>query len=153
MGNSSKIARKHLDAKFSEIKNLSIFVRPQKGWIRAIRNALGMTTAQLAKRLNVAQPRVIAIEKDEVLGNLKLNTIESVAEALGCRFVYALVPEQDLESMVHEQAKKKAMTLLNKAEHTMRLENQASVSNTHNEIETLVQELLSGSTARLWDEE
>ncbi|HBG48808.1 MAG TPA: mobile mystery protein A [Cyanobacteria bacterium UBA9971] len=153
MNNNSKMARKHLDAKFSEIKNLNVFVRPQKGWIKAIRNALGMTTAQLAKRLNIAQPRIVAIEKDEVLGNLKLNTIESVAEALGCRFVYALVPKQKLESMVHEQAKKKAMTLLNVAEHTMRLENQASGSNTYSEVKTLVNELLSGSTARLWDEE
>lgn len=153
MNNNSKMARKHLDSKFSKIKNLNVFVRPQKGWVKAIRNALGMTTAQLAKRLNVAQPRVIAIEKDEVLGNLKLNTIESVAEALGCKFVYALVPEQELESMVHEQAEKKAKMLLNTAEHTMSLENQASGNNTYSEVETLIQELLNGSTARLWDEE
>jgi len=149
----NKMARKHLDAKFAEVRKLNVFARPSKGWIRAIRNALGMTTTQLAKKMNIAQPRVTTIEKDEILGNLKLSTLENVAEALGCRLVYTLVPMDELESVVHKRAEKKAKELLNKAEHTMKLENQASSKESNNELESLIQELLNGSQARLWDED
>ena len=66
MGYDYKTARRHLDARFEKLKASDIYSRPPKGWIRAIRDALGMTISQLAKRIGVAHTRIIAIEKDEV---------------------------------------------------------------------------------------
>lgn len=152
MGFDHETARRHLDARLSKIA-IDSMKRPPKGWIRAIRDALGMTTTQLAKRLGVAHPRIIAIEKEETLGNLKLSTLERAADALGCELVYALVPRQDLASMAKAQAVKKAKALMQNAEYTMQLEAQSSSrEDDARQLETLVQELLKGSQARLWDE-
>jgi DNA-binding XRE family transcriptional regulator len=43
--------------------NMHAFARPPRGWVKAIREALGMTTAQLAHRLGIAQPSVVGLEK------------------------------------------------------------------------------------------
>jgi predicted DNA-binding mobile mystery protein A len=59
-----------------------------------------MTMAQLARRLDVSQPRIVAIERAEVSGAISLATLERAAEALGCSLVYALVPRASLEKTV-----------------------------------------------------
>ena len=86
-------AIRHLDKRFSSLRSLAKSQRPPKGWLRAIRDALGMTTSQFAKRLGVSQPRIIELEKSEVDGSVTLQTLQRAAEALGCRLVYALVPK------------------------------------------------------------
>ena len=48
---------------------------PVRGWIKAIREALGMTAEQLAKRLGVKQPSVVAFEQSEVKGTIELATL------------------------------------------------------------------------------
>ena len=63
-------AYEQLDKRFAKLKPLTNeAARPSRGWIRAIREALGMTTGQLAKRLGVHQPRVIELERGEATGN------------------------------------------------------------------------------------
>jgi predicted DNA-binding mobile mystery protein A len=152
MGFDHETARRHLDARFNKVDRDAL-KRPQKGWIRAIRDALGMTTTQLAKRLGVSHPRILTMEKDEALGNLKLSTLERAADALGCELVYALIPRQELESVVKLQALKKAKALLQQADYTMQLEDQpSSKADDAYQLEALVQELLKGSQARLWDD-
>lgn len=147
------IARKNLDQRFVEWQPASEFARPPRGWIRAIREAIGMTTGQLAKRLKVSQPRLCAVEKDEVQGGLTLDTMNRVAQALDCTFVYAFVPNTSLENMVSEQARKKVKERLARVDHTMKLEAQG-LSNIENsaELERMVFELLKGNHRGLWDE-
>jgi DNA-binding XRE family transcriptional regulator len=65
-------ARRQLDKRLSTLQGAGNLARPPRGWIRAIREALGMTTAQLAKRLGVSQPRAIAIQKAEISGSITL---------------------------------------------------------------------------------
>jgi len=93
-------ARRQLDKRLSSLQNRELFVRPPRGWLKAIREALGMTTTQLGQRLGVVQSRVVAIEQGESKGSITLNSLEKAAQALDCRLVYALVPEQPLEDMV-----------------------------------------------------
>src|SRR6266849_5742373 len=115
-----KDAIRHLDKRFASLRPLTENARPPKGWLRAIRDALGMTSAQFARRLGVSQPRIIELEQSEVSGGVTLNTLQRAAEALGCRFVYALVPEQPLEDTVRARAKLIAARQLAAVEHTMR---------------------------------
>jgi predicted DNA-binding mobile mystery protein A len=82
-----KDAIRHLDQRLKKMRALAAISRPPKGWARAIRDALGMTTAQLGKRLGVSQPRIVEIEQTEVSGTITLNSLQRTAEALGCRFV------------------------------------------------------------------
>lgn len=97
---------------------------PPEGWIRTVRTALGMTGIQLADRLGVSRGRAYRIEKDEVAGNVTLKTMHSTAEAMGCKFIYAIVPETDVESFVHEKAFKRAIYDVSQAYKHMAFEEQ-----------------------------
>ena len=92
---------------------------------RAIREALGMTTGQLAKRLGVHEPRVIELERGEATGNITVKSLERAAEALGCRLVYVFVPEEPLADVIRKRASVIADQQLASVEQTMRLEAQS----------------------------
>lgn len=99
-------------------------VAPRSGWIRAIRDALGMSTSELAHRVGLTKGRVSQIERAEQDRSLTLDTLERVANALGCRVEYVLVPRQPLDDMVWEQAQAKAAAEIAAVDHTMALEDQ-----------------------------
>lgn len=149
MKNKNKLARIKLDSKFDKFRTLDFEV-PKQGWVKAIREALGLTTTQLAKKLGVKQPRVFKIEKEE--SSLSLNSLQEVADALDCKLVYALVPKTSLEEMAYNQARKKAMKIMAEVTHNMALENQTPIYDKI-ELEDMIQEFLNGSQARLWDED
>jgi predicted DNA-binding mobile mystery protein A len=148
-------AYEQLDRRFARIKPLAAeATRPSRGWIRAIREAIGMTTGQLAKRLGVHQPRVIELERGEATGNITIKSLERAAEALGCRLVYALVPEERLADTIRKRASTVATQQLASVQQTMRLEAQevtdkAQEKDAHQKI---VDNLLR-RPARLWDEQ
>ena len=146
-------AIRHLDQRFAALRPFANVARPPKGWLRAVRDALGMTTAQLARRLDVSQPRVVELEKSEVSGSVTLKTLQRAAEALGCQLVYVLVPERPLAETVQERANQVAERQLSSVEQTMRLEDQAVTSKTASERlrRQFVDDLLR-RPARLWDE-
>ncbi|HEV7601339.1 MAG TPA: mobile mystery protein A [Bradyrhizobium sp.] len=148
-----KDAIRHLDKRFTGLRRLAQSPRPPKGWLRAIRNALGMTTAQFARRLGVSQPRIIELEQSEVSGSVTLNTLQRAAEALGCRLVYALIPEKPLAETVRERTELIAERQLKAIEQTMRLEDQSVKDATAAKDlrRQFVEELLR-RPARLWDE-
>ena len=111
-----------------------------------------MTTAQLAARMGVAQTRVSRIEKDEVGSAVTLRTLQQAAEAMNCKLVYVLVPDQDLEQIVRRRAAALTNERLARAHHTMKLENQALASNDLAAEHTRIfKEYLEGDPRRLWD--
>lgn len=150
--NKKKLIREQLDAslkRFSPLLNVSA---PPKGWIRAIRDALGMTAKQLAGRLDVAQQAVARIEKEEPAGSVTIKTMRRIAESLDCVFVYGFVPRTSLEETVARQAQKVAIQRLTQASQTMSLENQ-SLSRVENEqaLSHLVDELIRTLPSTLWN--
>lgn len=149
-----KDAIRHLDKRLQALRPLIGTSRPPKGWLRAVRDALGMTTAQLARRIGVTQPRIIELEKSEVSGNVTLHSLQRAAEAMGCRVVYAFVPDRPLADVVRNRAERLAEKQLASVQHTMGLEDQAvKDKRANNELrQQYVQELLR-RPARLWDEE
>jgi predicted DNA-binding mobile mystery protein A len=149
-----KIAIHQLDQRFLALRPLLRTQRPPKGWVRALRDALGMTTAQLAKRLDIVQSGVVELEQAELHGGITLKRLERVAEALGCRLVYVLVPEKPLSETVQARAERAAEKRVAAVEHTMRLENQ-EVKDKRARAELRMQaiEQLMRKPARLWDDE
>lgn len=97
---------------------------PRSGWINAIREALGMSSGELATRLGVSRGRIGQIEHAEQLGTLKIDTLERAAAALGCRLEYVLVPEVTLDEMVQRRARVKASAEIGRVVQTMALEDQ-----------------------------
>ena len=121
-----KRARTRLDERLEVLRPADRFMVPPKGWVRALRDALGMTGAQLGARMGIRPQTVETIEKSEAAGTIQLNTLRRAAEALDCTLVYALVPNTSLEVMVNARARKIAMRELQRVAHTMRLEAQGT---------------------------
>ena len=149
-----KDAIRHLDERFEALRPLAKAARPPKGWVRAVRDALGMTTAQLGRRIGVSQSRIPELEQAEVTGSITLNSLGRAAEALGCRVVYLLIPDNPLEETVRNRARELADRRLASVEHTMRLEDQAVTTRQGRDKSRgrLIDELLR-KPARLWDEQ
>jgi predicted DNA-binding mobile mystery protein A len=146
-------AIRHLDRRFAALRPLTNSPRPPKGWLRAIRDALGMTTAQLAQRLGVSQPRIVELEQSEASGSVTLNTLQRAAEALGCRLIYALVPERPLAETVRNRADFVAARHTSAVAHSMRLENQeVTGKDVAEDLHRQQVERLLRRPARLWDE-
>ena len=101
------------------------FRTPPEGWLRTARKALGMSGAQLARRMGVTRARISNAEKDELRGAVTLQSMQTAAEAMGCRFVYAIVPPGTMEDLIASQARKKAAALVGAAATHMALESQA----------------------------
>ena len=152
--NKPKLAaqsRAHLDQRFHELGPATRYTSPVRGWIKAIREALGMSTAQLAKRLGIKQPSVVAIEQSEAKGTIELATLRRVAEALDCTLVYALIPNQPLEAIVRDRARVFARRRREPIEHSMLLEDQQV---TAKDAELSLDEILRETNPRLfWDEQ
>lgn len=136
--------RERLDARLNRLKPVDQFTSPPKGWIKAIREALGMSGAQFAKRLGVSPQTANTLEKSEVSASIKLETLRKAAEALDCTLVYALVPNTSLEETVNARARSIAIREISRVSHTMRLEDQLVANKeTEQQIETYVRNELT----------
>ena len=121
MKSPRRTARRRLDQR---LVGLDLGQRPPRGWVRAIREALGMTTAELGQRMELTQSRVSQIERSEELGSIRLDTLERAAQALNCQVRYVFVPNEPLEEMVQRQARLRAQAEVDAVTHTMALEDQ-----------------------------
>lgn len=145
--NGKKTIIRLLDKRFAGIDS-ELLKKPTHGWLKTIRETLGMTSTQLARRMGLSQPRIIQMEKNEK--NLKISTLERAAAAMGCRLVYAIVPDEPIVTMLKKKALEKASTLIGKVNVNMALENQQVDSNS--QLEELASEFLSGSLSELWED-
>lgn len=125
-------------------------VVPRSGWVRAIREALGMSQAQLAGRMGISRQSVQDLEKSEAERRITLDSLDRAARAMGCRVVYSLVPESgSLDELLERRANQVADALLRPADHSMKLEAQG-VGEMERQRRLLVDELLRGNPGKLW---
>jgi len=148
------LARRQLDKRLTPLRDTQSLARPPRGWIRAIREALGMTSKQLGKRLGVSQPRATKIEQAETDGSITLDTLRRAAQAMDCQLVYAFIPRVPLQELVEERAANRARKILESTAHSMALENQRADADTDRaHLEQLIRELTEKAGPRLWEEE
>src|ERR1700733_14785968 len=119
-------SRELLDGHFEEWQQLRGLARPPRGWVRAIREALGMSAATLGARLGTTAGAVTRLEQPGPADRIRLDTLRRAADALGCDLVYLLVPRRPLTEVVHERARELARSQAAAIEQTMRLEDQAT---------------------------
>jgi len=125
MASNRALARRQLSARFQRLRPLADTPRPHKGWIRAIRDALGMSSTELADRIGVNQSTAISLERSEQRDTIRLETLRRAADALDCDLVYFLLPRTSLDEAVWRQALRKAARHLGPVAHHSRLEDQA----------------------------
>jgi|SRR5579864_1226296 len=142
-------SRAHLDERLKDFGPVSRYSAPVKGWIRAIREALGMTAEQLAGRVGVKQPTLHKLEQSEARGSIELATLRRVADALDCTLVYAFVPKQSLEETVRARARNFIRRRRAPVEHSMLLEDQKVQGKA--EEERVDEALRETSPSKFWE--
>lgn len=147
-----KLIREQVDLKLKKLSPLLSPDLPDRGWIKLIREALGMSTNALAKKVGIDQSRISRLENAEIDGDLRLSSFKKVAEALDMKFVYGFLPKSSLEDIVYTQAKKIALERMNKVSHTMRLEAQELSSDEEKKVlNDLIQKILIEQPKDFWD--
>jgi predicted DNA-binding mobile mystery protein A len=127
---------KQLDRTLAPFRPAVSVARPVKGWVRAIREAIGVSSAELARRMGTSRQLSLQQEKAEAEDRITLKSLRTLASALDCDLVYALVPKADsLKDLMNNRARVQAKKNVLGVEHTMALEDQA-VGNLDEAIET-----------------
>ncbi len=132
--------------------NLSV---PPEGWIATVRKALGISGAQLGRMTDRTRATIAGAERSERDHAVTLQTMDAMAKAMGCRFVYAIIPETgSVAEIVETQARKKARALVDEASKHMALEDQAiGLSDREEEIEQVTRDLVREPPADFWEPE
>jgi len=155
MSTRAKLLAVHqLDQTLSEFKQLREVPRPGNGWVQAIRKTLGMSAKQLGNRANMSQAAIAQIEKSEADGKTTLSTMNKMAAALDCTFVYALVPKTTLRDTIERQALNIAVKRVRSASHSMALESQTVPDEqTDLQIKMLTDEILATLPRHMWNQD
>jgi len=146
--------RAQLDAKLAELRPfVDLAAPPRGGWLKSLRESLGMTAAQMAKRTGISKQSVRAIETNEVKRTASLRSLDRAARALGCTLTYAIVPQRSLEELVETRAHEVARRKLGRVGHSMALEAQRPPSGlTDLQVTELAKEIKDELSRELWDE-
>jgi predicted DNA-binding mobile mystery protein A len=151
--NFSELKLRQLDAALTRWRGADLQARPPQGWLKAIREALGMPAAHLAQRLGVAPSTVTRMETSEADDTISLATLRRAAEALDCELRYALVPRQLPGGNAGNTCRRLARNQMAAISHTMALEAQSTPPETvESQTRALAESLLKGSRRALWRE-
>ena len=127
-----KLRLNQLSQSLAAFEAASAKLRPRGGWLRAVREALGLSTAQVAQAIpGEAKPhgkaeRVREFEKAEADDRITLASLRRIADAMGCKLVYAIIPKTGtIGDLANERARNQASRRVRAIEHSMALEDQA----------------------------
>lgn len=149
-----RLIQQQLDSTLARIWCMRDAQRPARGWLRAIREALGMSGKQFARRLSVSAPWITTLEKNELAGSVTIKTMRQAAEALDCVFVYAVVPRDSLADIVRRRAEILAQKRLAMVSHSMLLEaQQLSESEQQKALAQEVNALIQEMPKELWEDD
>ena len=140
-----------MDALLGSWRAAQLPSRPKSGWVRAVRESLGMSAAAFARRLGMTHAGVGKLESAEASDAITLASLRKLAQALDCELQYALVPRTSLAQQLQDRAHTVAKERLLPIAHSMALEDQA-VSGPSNQLQLdlAMKALLEGSRRELW---
>jgi len=149
-----QLAADQLDEILKPVAHPNALKAPPRGWVRAIRETLGMSAGQLARRVGVSRETIATLERSEARGTIALASLEKLARGLGCRLAYALVPEDggSIGDLRRKRALEVARAELAGLSHSMRLEAQGlAPERERRQLERRAEALLAGSPRKLWE--
>jgi predicted DNA-binding mobile mystery protein A len=133
-------------------QQLATIQKPSDGWLATLRKALGMSGAEVAARVGVSRNAIYQAERNERDGAITINQMEKLAEAMGVRFVYAIVPEGSVQDVIRAQAYRKAEARIRRASAHMALESQSLPSDqTRRKIDELAEQLMRDMPSDFWE--
>lgn len=140
-----------MDALLETWRTAQLSARPRSGWVRAIRESLGMSAAAFARRLGMTPVGVRKLESAEASDAITLASLRKLAQALDCELQYALVPRNSLQQQVRDRAEMVARERLRPIAHSMALEDQAVQGpQSKLQLEVAIKDLIEGSRRELW---
>ena len=153
MRNKKKLLIEQLDQKLGNFKDAGMVLVPQKGWVNTIRTTLNMTRDQLGTKLNLTKGAIQKIEEREATGQITINKLKDVGNALNMKFIYGFIPKDGtIESLVNLKAEKLARKIVLRTNQNMKLEDQGigdeKIAKT---IKELANEIKREMKKSLWD--
>jgi predicted DNA-binding mobile mystery protein A len=150
---NNKLQLQQLNEKLAQLTDLQHVIVPPIGWIKAIRNGIGMSMEQLGKKLSITKQGVMDIEKREKEGAITIKSMQEIAKAMDMKLVYGFVPnEGDLEQMIETRAIEMAKKIVERTSNTMKLEDQAnSKERIEKAIKERASEIINNTPKILWD--
>jgi len=150
---NNKLQSQQLNEKLAQLTVLQQVIVPPIGWIKAIRNGIGMSMEQLGKKLSITKQGVMDIEKREKEGAVTIKSMQELAKALDLKFVYGFVPNAgSLEQMIETRALEIATKIVERTSTTMKLEDQAnSKERIEKAIKERASEIINRTPKILWD--
>ena len=135
---------------FTEVQKIT---PPSIGWIKAVRNAIGMSLLQLGNRLSITKQSVQDMERREKDGSITIKSLREVASALDMNLIYGFVPKDgSLDALIERKAKNLATQIVLRTNNSMKLEDQ---ENSKQRIEKAIQErttaIINEMPKTLWD--
>lgn len=153
MRNKKKLLIEQLDQKLKPFQETAMVIVPDKGWVNTIRTALNMTMAQLGVKLNITRQGINKIEESEAKGQITINKLKDVAEALDMQLVYGFVPKDGtIDNLINLKAEKLARKIVLRTNQNMKLEDQGiSDEKINDSIKDLANEIKREMRKSLWD--
>ena len=153
MGRLQDLKVRQVDSALGPFLSLSQSKPPDIGWVKTIRDALGMSIRQLATRTSMSKTSVASVERSEAKGSVQMDSLRKLAEGLNCELVYALIPRVSLRDTLQQQAEKKAGRLVGRVSDTMDLEAQGISSDERlRQFDELTDEVLRNRGQDFWDD-
>ena len=150
---NNKLQFQQLNEKMDQLNGMQHVIVPPIGWIKAIRNGIGMSMEQLGKKLSITKQGVMDIEKREKEGAITIKSMQEIAKAIDMQFVYGFVPKAgSLEQMIETRALEMATKIVERTSTTMKLEDQAnSKERIEKAIKERAKEIINKTPKILWD--
>ena len=150
---NNKLQFQQLNQKMDQLSGLQHVIVPPIGWIKAIRNGIGMSMEQLGKKLSITKQGVMDIEKREKEGAITIKSMQEIGKAMDTQFVYGFVPKAgSLEQMIEYRALEIASKIVERTSTTMKLEDQAnSKERIEKAIKERATEIINKTPKILWD--
>ncbi|MGQ4277677.1 mobile mystery protein A [Pseudidiomarina sp. E22-M8] len=153
MSVKSTVKKHYVQIVNNAAKQLENLRSPPDGWLSGLRKALGMSGAQVARRAGVSRNAIYQAERNELNGAITIKQMQKFAEAMGGRFVYAIVPDNgEVADLIQTQARRRAEALVMRASSHMALEMQSLTrQQTAQRIDELTGELIRDMPTDFWD--
>ncbi len=153
MRNKKKLLIEQLDQKLDKFKDAGMVLVPQKGWINTIRTTLNMTRVQLGTKLKSTKGAIQKIEEREAAGQITLNKLREVGQALEMQFVYGFIPKEGtIDNLIQSKAEKLARKIVSRTNQNMKLEDQGiGDEKIESSIKDLAEEIKREMRKSLWE--
>ncbi len=152
MGRLDELKIRQLDATFAPLRENWQSGTPTTGWVKTIREALGMSLRQLAERTGMSKTGVASAEKFEAKGTVQMDTLNRLAAGLNCELIYVMVPRDSLQQSLRQQANKRAGRLVGRISDSMDLEAQGvAIEERQRQQTELTEEILRNRGQDFWD--